>query len=208
MKERMKRFDEFMQYKGLNDNQVTVQCSLSKGLLGRARKGLSDLGTNAIIKLANVYGDLNETWLLTGEGEMLNYSEEEDPDKEIPLLPVSAIGGSLSGDDIGVMPYECERILSPIREAELAIRVSGDSMYPRYPNGSMVFVRKWDASRYIDYGKYYVLNTTNGTIIKQVRKGEGETLRCVSVNQDYDPYDIPKSEVRAMYVVLGCLHLE
>lgn len=160
------------------------------------------------VQMLNLLQQYEQDVKIAGVRKIRKEEAEPDPDKEIPLLPVSAIGGSLSGDDIGVMPYECERILSPIREAELAIRVSGDSMYPRYPNGSMVFVRKWDASRYIDYGKYYVLNTTNGTIIKQVRKGEGETLRCVSVNQDYDPYDIPKSEVRAMYVVLGCLHLE
>lgn len=167
-----------------------------------------DVPQDKAMQMLNLLQQYEQDVKIAGVRKIRKEEDDPDPDKEIPLLPVSAIGGSLSGDDIGVMPYECERILSPIREAELAIRVSGDSMYPRYPNGSMVFVRKWDASRYIDYGKYYVLNTTNGTIIKQVRKGEGETLRCVSVNQDYDPYDIPKSEVRAMYVVLGCLHLE
>lgn len=43
MRERFERFDKYMRAKGLNDNQVTVQCNLSQGLLGQARTGKSDL---------------------------------------------------------------------------------------------------------------------------------------------------------------------
>lgn len=32
------RFVKYMNYKGLNDNQVTTQCDLSVGLIGKARQ--------------------------------------------------------------------------------------------------------------------------------------------------------------------------
>jgi len=38
------RFDEYLKYKGLNDNKVTVQLGLSTGLIGKARKDGADLG--------------------------------------------------------------------------------------------------------------------------------------------------------------------
>lgn len=60
-----------MTVKGLNDNQVTVNCGLSVGLLGKARRGDSDLGKKAIEKILNTYQEINRVWLLTGEGEML-----------------------------------------------------------------------------------------------------------------------------------------
>ena len=60
-----------MDFKGLNDNRVTVDCGLSVGLIGKARKGASDLGRNTIEKILRVYTDLNRDWLLTGKGNML-----------------------------------------------------------------------------------------------------------------------------------------
>ena len=60
-----------MNFKGLNDNRVTVECGLSQGLLNQARRGESDLGVKTIDKILNKYQDLSRTWLLTGEGEMI-----------------------------------------------------------------------------------------------------------------------------------------
>jgi hypothetical protein len=65
------RLDKYIEIKGINDNQITVNCGLSVGLLGKARLGKSDLGKKTIEKILNFYQDINKTWLLTGEGEML-----------------------------------------------------------------------------------------------------------------------------------------
>lgn len=74
MREKFERFDKYMKVKGLNDNQVTIHCGLSQGLLGQARCGKSDLGPKTIDKILNIYQDLSRVWLLTGEGEMLKSS--------------------------------------------------------------------------------------------------------------------------------------
>lgn len=65
------QLDKYMSFKGINDNQVTKKCGLSVGLLGKARKGESDLGKKAVDKILYFYQDINRTWLLTGEGNML-----------------------------------------------------------------------------------------------------------------------------------------
>ena len=65
------RFDKFMKFSNLNDNQVTVRCDLSTGLLGKARQGKSDLGKKAVEKILSIFQNLNRTWLLTGDGEMI-----------------------------------------------------------------------------------------------------------------------------------------
>jgi hypothetical protein len=71
MKERMQRFNEYMKRKGINDNQVTVNCGLAQGLLGKCRTGASDLGARTIDKILNFYQDLSRKWLIAGAGEML-----------------------------------------------------------------------------------------------------------------------------------------
>lgn len=75
------RFSKYMEYKGLNDNIVTKECSLAQGLLGKARSGRSDIGSKAIDKILEIYTDINQVWLLTGYGEMLK-TETESPKPE------------------------------------------------------------------------------------------------------------------------------
>ena len=71
MREKISRFVQYLEYKCINDNQATVECGLSNGLIGQARSGKSDLGAKTIDKILNAYQDLSRVWLLTGEGNML-----------------------------------------------------------------------------------------------------------------------------------------
>lgn len=81
------RLDQYMVYKGINDNQVTVNAALSVGLISNARKGEHDLGKKAADKILNFYQDLNRVWLLTGEGEMLNDNKTQ-VDRKPPLVRI------------------------------------------------------------------------------------------------------------------------
>lgn len=71
MERKIDRFDKYMKYRGLNDNKVTVQLSLSVGIIGKSRKENRDLSKSVIEKILNFYTDLNGNWLLTGEGDMI-----------------------------------------------------------------------------------------------------------------------------------------
>ena len=72
-----------------------------------------------------------------------------------------------------------------------------------------VFVRKIDFRIFIEWGSYYVLSTRNGTIIKRVMKGDtAGTMKCVSVNPDYDDFTVSADDVFDMYKVLGSIHSE
>jgi hypothetical protein len=82
MREKISRFVQYLDYKGINDNQATVECGLSNGLIGQARSGKSDLGAKTIDKILNTYQDLSRVWLLAGEGNML--TEPEHPEVSNP----------------------------------------------------------------------------------------------------------------------------
>lgn len=62
------RFSKYMELKRLNNNRVTVDCGLSVGLIGQAKRGKCDLGHKAIERILSTYIDINRVWLLTGDG--------------------------------------------------------------------------------------------------------------------------------------------
>lgn len=63
------RLDAFMRFKGLNDNQITVEAEISNGLIGKGRKRGS-LGLDNISKILHRYPELDANWLITGDGDM------------------------------------------------------------------------------------------------------------------------------------------
>ena len=125
------------------------------------------------------------------------------------LVPMAAMGGGLIGfEEEGIRREDCERVISPIAGADWAIPVYGDSMEPEYPNGSRVFVRQINPGDFIAWGNVFVLDTTNGLIIKVVIESERkDCVRCVSLNPSgrYQPFDVPKRSIRAMYRVMACV---
>ena len=219
MREKMERFSKYMAYKSLNDNQVTIACGLSQGLLGQARTGKSDLGPKAIDKILITYPDLNKVWLLTGEGEMLKAGASApsapsaevphaDEPHRVPLIPSVAKGGTLGEYADPMRRSECGLIVTPVPAAELAITVSGESMEPDYPAGSVALLRRIDEASFIEWGRAYALDTVNGAVLKLLAPSDREGhVRCLSINPSpaFAPFDVPLSDVHGIYRVLMCM---
>lgn len=75
-----KRLDQYIEYKGLNDNRVTTETGIPNGLIGKARKRGSLSGKN-ISKLIKTYDDLSADWLFRGEGSMIRTENANEEDK-------------------------------------------------------------------------------------------------------------------------------
>ena len=126
-------------------------------------------------------------------------------------VSVSAQGGSLNDFVVSVKENDCEKVVSPIRSVDFAMTVSGDSMAPEYPNGSRIFVKKINEKAFIEWGKVYVLDTCNGTIIKILAPSEKDNcVRCVSINPDplYAPFDVAMNDIYGVYKVLLCMSIK
>lgn len=73
---------------------------------------------------------------------------------------------------------------------DFASWVSGDSMEPKYHNGSVALIRETG----FDYdGAVYAVVWNSQTFIKKVYREE-EGLRLVSINKDYEDFHIPYDE--------------
>ena len=172
---------------------------------------LSKPSTENLSRIANSIELLNTGWLLTGEGEMLRTATDDsaaDKQKALPLIPFEALAGYLSTDNEGVRLEDCEQYVIPEfdrRGAEFIIRVSGSSMYPKYSNGDLLGCKKIENILFFQWGKIYVLDTSQGALVKRVYEHENKDfVMLVSDNKDvYPPFPIPKSDIRSLSIVVG-----
>lgn len=127
----------------------------------------------------------------------------------ILVIPTGARGGTLGDFAESVKEYECERMVSPVRGADYAMQITGDSMSPEYPSGSQIIIKKINERAFIEWGKVYVLDTENGAIIKQIRKTDSpDRVECVSLNPAYQPFQVECKYIRGWYRVLMVLALK
>lgn len=207
------RIRQFIRHLGLTVSEFEGKVGLSNGSVSKMGDGTR---RKTIDKISNSFPELSKVWLLTGEGEMLaseapeveqTIQDNEDSEgKLIPLLPLSAEGGSLDGfDNLGVSLPDCEVIYSPIRDADMAITVSGKSMEPNYPEGCRVVVKRINHALFIEWGREYVLDTINGIVLKTLEPSDdADFIRCISLNPDqrrYAPFEVPKESIRGVYRV-------
>ena len=135
-------------------------------------------------------------------------AEEPEAETAVLVIPYEARGGTIGDFVQGVQEYDCEKIISPIRGADFAMEVTGDSMSPEYPSGSRVLIKKVSET-FIAWNEVYVLDTPDGAVIKRVRKTDDPTVvECVSVNPAYQPYTIPREFIRGWYKVLMVMSLK
>lgn len=209
------RLDTFLRNKNLSQAKFAEIVGLSVGFANNVKNSIS---TKSLTKIKMAFPDLNTTWLLTGEGEMLANNTKEIFNHSdtcnthiVPLLPLSAIGGSLNDFTMSVRKFECEQIVSPIEGVDFGITVSGESMSPEYPSGSKVLIQKINEKAFIDWGRTYVLDTCNGVVIKKLFPTDDKDpskVKCVSVNPAYPPFEVSLKDVYGVYRVLMSLALK
>lgn len=181
--------------------------------------------------------DLDANWLLTGEGFALKKTAIPPPvitpktaptlpktaaippatatpalapNQGIPLIPIEAMAGFGTGDG-QILEFECERFMVPtFRGADYLIQVRGASMYPKYNSGDIVACKKLTLNDlFFQWNKVYVLDTEQGPIIKRVDIGKDDDyILIVSDNESYKPFQLHKSKINAIAIVMGVIRLE
>lgn len=136
-------------------------------------------------------------------------TEEEISQEMVLVIPTGARAGTLADFSISTEAYECERMVTPIKGADFAIQVTGDSMSPEYPSGSVILIKKINEKAFIEWGKTYVLDTENGAVIKNIRRTDNpEVIECVSLNPAYQPFTMETKYINGWYRVLMVLSLK
>ena len=222
MSETKERLLQFLRYKKLGQQKFEISIRMSNGWVNKVGDSIRE---NTLQKITEVYPELNIAWLKSGVGEMLNTGDsegtletpgdsetsEEITAKLVPLLPIAAQGGSLNDFVVSVKESDCEKVVSPIKGADFAMPISGDSMAPEYPNGSQIFIKRINERAFIEWGKVYVLDTCNGVVVKILVPSQKEGyVRCISINTDpiFAPFEIAWEDINGVYRVLLCMSVK
>lgn len=189
--------------------------SRAAGLVKTQKDFAAILGINRAGLSAAMNG--NETYLTDNLLKKVNKFYEENFDGEgdaftkgtLPVIPTEAMAGTLGEFADSVHLYDCERMISPIKGADYAIKVCGDSMTPEIPNGSQILIKRIFEEEFVEWGKIFCLDTKNGAVIKRVYPTENpEVVECRSVNPDYPPFKVNTKSIFGWYRVLMVLSMK
>ncbi len=215
----------YLSNKGVSAYEFYKKSGVTRGILTQ-NNGINE---DNIARFLAYAPDVNPSWLLTGEGEMLRSSFGEcseskgvagvladDPQpttKGLPLIPIDAVAGFNGWDEAGVTALDCTRYDIPDFEAahaDFLIRVSGSSMYPKYSSGDILACRRIDEITFIQWGKIYVIDSRQGAMVKRLFpiEGDDDNIQCRSDNPNYPPFCLPKAEIRSLSIVVGAIRLE
>lgn len=202
-----------------NNELVTIttlekKIGASKGVLSRALAKNTDIQSKWLRLIVENYPRYNSEWLLTGNGSMLK--ETTDAMKApngIPLVIPTAIGGFGNNHfSIAERDVKDYYVIPKFRHKEIdfMIEVEGSSMYPKYNSGDVVACKIIKENSFIQWNKTHVIATRDqGIIIKRIKKGKDDTRLCmVSDNRNYGPFEVPKSEITGIALVIGVIRLE
>ena len=193
---------------GITQQSVADMLGISRANLN-GMLGKEDIRTGLLEDISRVTGIPLETFLLGPRGAVSFPKESEQ--NTVPLLPIFAQAGSLTGWSDGVKEAECERVISPVKDVDMAVHIYGESMYPDIQNGSVVYVRRINPRAFIEWGRAYILDTVNGPLLKYLTPGSDEEhIKCVSANHDpmYAPFEVAKEDVLGIYRVVMCMSMK
>lgn len=201
----------YLKANGLTMQDMADRLGVSQqAVSGAIRRGI---GVATAKRWAEVFG-FNVGFLTTGSGSLLDcddtsFSQQRAEPHTVPLLPIFAQAGHLTGWSESVTEVDCERVISPVKDIDMAVHIYGESMYPDIPNGSVVYVRKV-IGHVIDFGRAYILDTTDGPVVKYIAPGSDDKhLKCISANHDprFADYEILKTDILGMYRVVMCMKM-
>lgn len=206
------RLQTFLRSQGVRNAEFCRMLGVSPAYINAMRKSLPE---DKVVRICELFPNLNRDWLMYGEGEMLvergrNIRELDEEEYWVPLLPARATAGSIQAYSDPVTLNQCERIRVPVKGIDFAIQISGDSMEPEFFHGDTLMIKRINERSYIPWGNPMVVDTNNGVMVKSIYPSQddsSEYITAKSFNPRYPPFRIPTMDVIALYKVVGLMRL-
>ena len=212
----------FRKANGITQLALAEYIGVTKQFISQVESGKVALPTDRLKKiLDNDEWSLEEYHRLKENLEALKASVKEgkemavageygDVPYKVPLLPIFAQAGHLTGWSESVTEAECERVISPVSDVDMAVHIYGESMYPDIPNGSVVYVQRINPQSFVPWGQAFILDTKNGPLLKYLAPGtDNEHVKCISANHDpkFAPFEVPVDDILGIYKVVMCMKM-
>ena len=215
MNERLKIFIEH-----LKQHRIVVSDAEFARLTGKQRSYVSEiisgkrvLSEQYVLKIVDTFPQLSKEWLTEGKGLMLKEKQELYSSAKglaVPLVPIVAMAG-YNEDNWSVLAKNYPLYSLPeMQSADFLIKVGGDSMQPKFYEGDMIACKFITELLFFQWGKTYVLDTSQGVMVKNIYedKDNSDNILLVSENAEkYPPFTIPRSDIRKLALVVGSIRV-
>lgn len=205
MDDKIKKLREYLDSQGITQESIARKFGVGKAAINQLLTGRKPFGKNNAQRWSEEFG-ISAGWLLTGEGEM--FSMDDDDVLWLPIINLDTRGGLTDNLEIDVAQYNV--IQMPFsrdiaRDGDFIMPVVGDSMTPKYSNGTFVLVRPLPCwQEYIELGATYILELLDGRrVIKDVRAGhDHDHFMLCSINPTFDSSEVAKEFIQRIYAVI------
>ena len=198
----VKRIIQYLKRKKIAVSAFEKELGLGNVTLSKAYNSGGAIGSDKIEKIVSVCKDLSPVWLLTGEGDMIiDKSKGEEEQSSLPLVPREALAHT------GAPAFKPEELN---RRSDFLVRAKGDYMMPKYNGGDLIACRYVRDLLYFQWGRlYFIATKTQGEFIRRIRPAdEPDKITCCADNNNYEPFDIPKSDILSLALVKGAVTFE
>ena len=198
------RIRELRRKAGLTQSELAERIGYStKASISKIESDVLDVNQSTIVALAKALGVTPST--LMGWDD-----EENNPEKSniayvikdgiynIPLYESVSAGFGATAQDC-IIDYIHKDIRNPYEAKEtIAIKVAGDSMYPKIEDGDTIVIHKQDS---VDSGQIaVVLIDGEDAVVKKV-KYDKSWVDLISINPEYKTRHFEKEEVNRLRVL-------
>ncbi|MGE0636029.1 MAG: helix-turn-helix transcriptional regulator [Bacteroidia bacterium] len=218
---------EKLGYKNVSDFSKALGYAQSEKVSRLLRDENNKPSFDIIQDITNKFEKVNIKWLITGVGnwntennKTISVVTETNNEKHlknvvnrkfVPLIPIDAFAG-YTGDSSTVLERDISEqyVVPDFKNVDFLIRVRGNSMYPKYASGDVVACRILKDWAFFQWGKVYVIDTEQGVLVKRIKKSsEKDCVLAISENKEvYEPFDLPRSSIRNLALVIGVIRLE
>ena len=201
------RLQNVIEQTGLSINAFALSIGLKRAEnLYQIKKGNHEISRDLARKISRKYTNINEAWLLTGQGGM----ETRGAPPGTRKIPLYDFGFEeiemLSDDKVSLDPlYYLE--VPTLSGADFAAICHGNSMEPDIPAGAVVTLKEIDAGAMLP-GEMYLVVTNSYSTVRCVMDApdDPKKYRLIPKNiREYGETLIPKTEVRRLFLVKGII---
>lgn len=203
-------------FKTLANLNLAIGKKKTDSTLSQIINGAKDTRSGNVKNLGDRLAREMETKLSLGYGWMdADHSNEVFPEDD-DLIYLRRLNVSACCGDRGIQNYQDEAYVDQMGVSRMwfkenidqirengydIITASGDSMEPTLKNGDLVVIDRFDTEITKRDGVFCLL-IDNDLYIKRVQRVPG-SLRFISDNRLYDPFEISLSEVESRVIVFG-----
>lgn len=196
------RLDQVIKWSGYSTNKFAGIIGLKRSEnLYQIKRGSFGVSKELSSLITTKYPQINRSWLLTGDGEMMVGASAAgiDPNMVIPFFNVDATHLSEIEAERKTPLYN---ISLPII-ADFAVQFSGGSMLPDIPSGATIVLKKIEVETLLP-GMPYLIVTKDYSTVRIVRKiaDDSSSLLLQPKNtQDFDEVTIAKEVIENIYAI-------